>query len=192
MPDSKSINFTLCKLDSCSFQWALKSTLVLLSLLYSNNFGQNMRFLNETGCFPLPTVKSSHSAIRPNQGNHRYGSQHSQSSLPVHLSSWKGAVCPRYVLYTALKLQGKLVFAAWILGSDGKSRFFSLVKARELQPQTNQKNTLDHLSLHYSKKFGQVFEFPKRNRPLSPTCLEVIRQFSSFQSLSSVQLFAIP
>ena len=64
------------------------------------------------------------------------------------------------------------------MGSDGKIGFFPM-KAGELQPQTSQKNTLDHLSLHYSKKFGQAFEFSKRNRPLSPTCLDVIRPVSS-------------
>ena len=87
-----------------------------------------MRFLNETGCFPRLSGKSSHSTLWPNQGNHRYGSQHSQNSLPIHLSLWKGAVCPGRVLYTALKLQGKLIWGAWVLGSDGKSRFFPLWK----------------------------------------------------------------
>lgn len=45
----------------------------------------------------------------PNQGNSRYGSQHSQNTLSWALSC-NDAGCSRTVFYTALKLQGYIIF----------------------------------------------------------------------------------
>ena len=61
--------------------------------------------------------------------NRGYGSQNSQNSWLRHLFSWKGAVCPSCVFYTAQKLQGKLPLWAWSWEPDGKISIFPLWKS---------------------------------------------------------------
>lgn len=48
------------------------------------------------------------------------------------------------------------------------------MRARELQFQTCQKSSLDHLYLNYSKIFGQAFEFYESNKLLVTACWEDI------------------
>ena len=53
--------------------------------------------LKETGSLPFVVGKSSDSTVSNNQGNNRYGSQHSQNTLPWYIFPWNGIVFPKSV-----------------------------------------------------------------------------------------------
>lgn len=104
-------------------------------------------FLKETGC--LPSFAGNLSDITvfwSNQGNNRYGSQHSKK-FSRNISSHGSEQCVLSVSLTLLGNLWKVTFV--ILGTvlDGKSVFYFLPgKARNLRiPQTPPKNTLFHL-----------------------------------------------
>lgn len=103
---------------------------------------KHLSFLKETVCLSLLVGKSTDSTVPANQGNNRYGSQHSQNSFPRRVSSWTGAACSMRVFYTAQKLQGQMAKAV-----------FSHLEARRLQTQICLKNTLVLLSLDVSNNF---------------------------------------
>ena len=80
-------------------QWWIcqKNTLVHYSLHYSNSFGQVWVFWKKqaTCCFVL---RGSHLTVQIHlKDNNKYGSQHSQNTLPWHLFSWNSTICPRCV-----------------------------------------------------------------------------------------------
>lgn len=134
-PDDKSSVFPLWKLKSSNLKTARKTLWIIY--ITAKTLVELLSFLKETGC--LPSFAGNLSDITvfwSNQGNNRYGSQHSKNTLPKHLFSWKWAVCPKCVFDAAWKLQESHFcnpgYCAW-----WQKRFYFLPgKARNLQPQT--------------------------------------------------------
>ena len=66
-----------------------------------------LSFLKETGCLTLLAGMSSDSTISPNHSKNRYGSQHSQNTLPTSfLKTWYGG--SQECLYTTMGLHGNI------------------------------------------------------------------------------------
>lgn len=136
----------LCQMTKAAFSplWKLKSSNLktarkTLWIIYitAKTLVELLSFLKEAGCLPPFAGNSSDITVFwSNQGNNRYGSQHSKNALPKHLFSWKWAVCPKCVFDTAWKLQQSHFcdpgYCAW-----WQKRFYFLPgKARNLRPQT--------------------------------------------------------
>ena len=104
-------------------------------------------FMKETACLKLLAGKLSESTVSPNQGNNRYGSQHSQDSLPWYLFSWNSTLCPSVYLLSSETVRNH-VFVNLGFGAWWNRQYFPPVKSGWLQAQTCQENTLFHFSLH--------------------------------------------
>ena len=78
------------------------------------------------------------------------------------------AICPflteLFVVLIFSWTRSKAAFVSLGIGPWWQIHYFPLVTARELQPQTCQRNTLVHFSLLYNNSFGPVFEFSEINR----------------------------
>ena len=184
--------FPVWNLDSCSLKPARKS-LWFICLSNKQQVWSNIWVFwkKHTACHSL-ACKPSDSMLSLNQGSNRYGT-HTHRTLFPDFFSHGMENCVLGVLLQALKLQGKMILWIWELKTDGKTGF-SPVKAGYLQPQTCQKNTLVHFSLHYNNKFCQILEFSERNRWVLPLVgihlivqLHLIREKQVLQSILTDQ-----
>ena len=79
-----------------------------------------LSFLEETGCLPLFAGMSSDRTTSPDHSKNRYGSQHSQNTLPTSfLKKWHGG--SQECLDTSMKLQGNISLWTWKLRPDAKA-----------------------------------------------------------------------
>lgn len=150
-----------------------------------------MRFLNETGCFPRLSGKSSHSTVRPNQGNHRYGSQRSQNSSPY--ISPRGRVQRvlgvSYILLWNCKASwfggpgfwgqmAKLVFSLWKLESCSLKRarktlwiIYLFITAKSLVKHLSFQKEIGHFPLLAWKSLDSPVSSKKREQQVWQTTL---------------------
>ena len=140
--DVKRHIFLLWKLVSCSLKPAPKIYWFIF-LFITTILVTYLCFLKETACLQLLAGKLSESTVSPNQGNNRYGSQHSQSTLPWHLLSWNSTLCPSVHLLSS-ETPRNHVFVSLGFGAGWNKQYFCPVKAGWLQTQTCQENTLFH------------------------------------------------
>ena len=104
------------------------------------------------------------STFSSSQGHYRYGSQHSQNTLPWHLFSWNGTRCPKCVFTNLWNcreiclLVGLFVFKpenlAWC-----QKQYFQHMKARKLKSHTCQINTLVRFFLNYNNSLSDIWLF---------------------------------
>ena len=142
----------------------------------NNRFGQVFEF-SERNMLPATLLLVNHLTVCFHLIRAATGMAHTLTEHFPDFFSHGMEHCVLGVLLQALKLQGKMILWTWELGTDGKTGS-SPVKAGYLQPQTCQKTTLVHFSLHYNNKFCQILEFSERNRWVFPLVgIHLIVQF---------------
>lgn len=87
-------------------------------------------------------------------------------------------MCLRCILYTAQKLQGKLLLWAWILRTDSKFSIFHLWKLDSCGLKSALKKTSGSFISSLQWQLWLAFEFFEWNRLLVTPCCEVITQYS--------------
>lgn len=160
------------------FQTCKKSSVDHLYLNYSKIFGKAFEFYESNRLLVTACWEDIDSTVLPNQGNNMYGSQHWKNTPPRYLYSWNGAVCPRCILYTAQKLQGKLLLWAWIVRTDSKFSIFHLRKLDSCGPKSALEKTSGSFISSLQWQLWSAFEFFEWNRLLVIPCCEVITQYS--------------
>ena len=174
---SKSIILPLWELERAGHKTARNTLWIIYLFIGAKNLVKHLTILKETGYLLLYARKSSGNAVSPNQGNSRYGSQHTQNTLLRHLNSWKSAVGPSCVFYTARKLRGKLLLLAWILGPDGKCSIFPLWKQERVSASNLPEQHSGSFLFIIAKPLVKQIRFMKEKLLATP-CWEVVTQYS--------------
>lgn len=121
-PDGKISTFPLWKLDSYTLKSARNAHWLIFLVIKSTILFMYFSFLRQIGCLLL-LAENSNSTVSLIQGNNRYASQPSQSTLPWSVFSWNGTVCSRCI-FTQLWACRENFF-----GESGNCVYFPPVKS---------------------------------------------------------------
>ena len=168
----------LWKLDSCGLKSALEKTSGSFISSLQRQLWSAFEFFEWNRLFAIPCCEVFTQYSWLNQVNRGHGSQNSQNSWLRHLFSWKGAVCPHCVFYTAQNLQGKLPLWAWLWEPDGKSSIFPLWKSESSSLKPTQKALCFTYLLITTKTLVNHLSFLKETG-----CLPVVAGKSSESSI---------
>lgn len=163
-PDRKISIFPLWKLDSYTLKSAINAHW-LIFLIKNTTLFMYFSFLRQIACLLL-LAGNSNSIVSLTQGNSRYGSRPSHSTLPWPLFSWNGTMCHRCVFTQLWDCRKTFFWAIWELCEDCKSSIFLLWKVDTCSLKPARKT--HWLFCSPQQKFGQEFEFSDRNRMLAP------------------------
>ena len=177
-PDRKISIFPLWKLNSYTLKSAINAHWLIFLLIKNTTLFMYFSFLRQIGCLLL-LAGNSNSIVSLIQGNNRYGSQPSHSTLPWPLFSWNGTMCHRCV-FTQLWDCRKTFF-----GESGNC--VKIVKAvfssceKWILAVSNQPEKHTDFSVHHKKNLVKYLSFLTGTR-----CLPLARK-SSHRTVSPDQ-----